>query len=52
MSLPRYERERDRIGSARAGRAFLLIFAVAAVLGMIAGVIFIIAALLNFHVLR
>jgi cell division septal protein FtsQ len=47
MPLPRYERERERIGSARAGRAFLLIFAVAAVIGVIVGVIWIITGLMH-----
>lgn len=51
MPLPRYERESDELGP-KQSRAFLLIFAAAIVLGLIAGVVWIIAGLINFHVLQ
>lgn len=47
MPIPRYERERDRIGSAKAGRAFVFMFAVAGVAGLVAGIIWVIAGLLH-----
>jgi hypothetical protein len=50
--MPRSRYERDNELGPKQTRAFLLIFAVAAVLGLIVGVIWIIAGLINFHVLR
>lgn len=51
MPLPRYERERDGLGP-RQRRAFLYIFGIALLVGLIAGLIWVAAGLINFHVLR
>ena len=52
MPIPRYEREAQQIASRRFTRAVLKAFGVAALIGLIIGVIWVIAGLLNFHVLR
>ena len=52
MPIPRYEREAQQIASRRFTRTVLKAFGVAALIGLIIGVIWVIAGLLNFHVLR
>jgi hypothetical protein len=48
----RYQRYRDGIASARFQRAYVKAFAIAALIGLLIGVVWVIAGLLNFHVLR
>ena len=52
MPIPRYEREAQQIASRRFTRAVVKAFGIAALVGLIIGVIWVIAGLLNFHVLR
>jgi len=49
MSIPRYEREQQRIASRRFTRAVVKLYAIGAVIGVIAGLIWVIAGLLHFH---
>lgn len=48
----RYQRYRDSIASPRFQRTYLKAFAIAALIGLVIGVVWVIAGLLNFHVLR
>jgi len=52
MPIPRYERELEAAAGPRFRRTFILAFGVAALVGLVIGVIWVIAGLLNFHVLR
>jgi hypothetical protein len=52
MPIPRYERELEAGGGPRFRRMFVLAFAGAALVGLIIGLVWVIAGLLNFHVLR
>jgi hypothetical protein len=49
MSIPRYERERQNIASRRFTRGLVRLYLVAAVIGLIVGVIWVTAGLLKFH---
>lgn len=51
MPLPRYERERDALGQ-KQRRVFLYIFGFALLVGLITGLIWVAAGLINVHVLR
>lgn len=52
MALPRYEREREEGAGPGFRRLFLLAFGTAALIGLIAGVIWVIAGILHFQVFR
>ena len=52
MPIPRYERELESGAGPRFRRMFLLAFAGAALIGLVIGLVWVIAGLLNFHVLR
>lgn len=52
MPIPRYERELEAGAGPRFRRLFLIAFGVAALIGLILGVIWVIAGLLHFQVLR
>ena len=49
MPIPRYEREQQNIASPRFARAVVKAFGIAALIGLIIGVIWVIAGLLHFH---
>jgi hypothetical protein len=49
MPIPRYEREQQNIASPRFTRAVAKAFGIAAIVGLIIGVIWTIAGLLHFH---
>ena len=49
MPIPRYERERQNIASRRFTRGLIKIYLVAAVIGLIAGVIWVTLGILKFH---
>ena len=49
MPIPRYEREQQNIASPRFFRAVVKAFGIAALLGLIIGVIWVIGGLLHFH---
>ena len=48
----RYQRYRDSAGAPRFMKAYVKLFAIAALIGLLIGVGWVIAGLLNFHVLR
>jgi hypothetical protein len=52
MPIPRYERELEAGAGPRFRRFFVTAFGLAALIGLIAGVIWILAGLLHFHPLR
>ena len=49
MPIPRYERERQNIASRRFTRGLVTLYLVAAVIGLIAGVIWVTVGILKFH---
>lgn len=52
MALPRYERQRQVIAGPRTSRAILMAFGVAALVGLVIGVVWVIAGLVNYYFLR
>lgn len=52
MPLPRYERQRQVIAGPKTSRAILRLFGIAALAGLLIGVVWVIAGLLRFYVLR
>lgn len=52
MALPRYERIRQRGAGPRTRRALFMLIGIAALIGLLIGVVWVIAGLLNFHVFR
>jgi hypothetical protein len=52
MPIPRYEREQQQIASPRFTRGIVKLYLIAAAIGLLIGVIWVIAGLLHFHVLR
>ncbi len=48
----RYQRYRDSIASRRFQRTYFKLFGIAALIGLLIGIVWVIAGLLNFHVLR
>ena len=52
MPLPRHEREEDATASPRFTRTVLKMYGIAALIGLLIGLLWVIAGLLNFHVLR
>ncbi len=52
MPIPRYERELEAGAGPRFRRMFLLAFGAAALVGLIIGLVWVIAGLLHFQVLR
>jgi hypothetical protein len=49
MPLPRYEKEREWYASRRFSRAILMAFAIAALVGLIIGAIWVVAGIWHFH---
>jgi hypothetical protein len=49
MPIPRYEREQQRIASRRFTRGVLRMYGVAALIGLLIGIVWVIAGLLHFH---
>ena len=52
MPIPRYERELEAGAGPRFRRIYLTAIGVAALVGLLLGIIWVIAGLLSFHVLR
>ena len=52
MPIPRYERELDEAGGPRFATFYLRLIAIAAIIGLVIGVVWVVAGLLHFHVLR
>ena len=52
MALPRYERIRQRGAGPKTRKAFLMLIGIAMLIGLLIGVVWVLAGLLNFHVLR
>jgi hypothetical protein len=52
MPIPRYERELEAGGGPRFRRLFLMAVGTAALIGLLIGLIWVIAGLLHFQVLR
>lgn len=52
MPMPQYEREEEETASPGCTWAILKVFGVAALVGLGIGIIWVIAGLLHFHVLR
>ena len=48
----RYQRYRDSIASPRFQKAYIKAFGIAALIGLLIGIVWVIAGLINFHVLR
>jgi hypothetical protein len=48
----RYQRYRDSIASPRFMKGYLKLFGIAALIGLLIGIVWVTAGLLNFHVLR
>ena len=48
----RYQRELDTTASPRFTRWYLKLFGIAALIGLLVGLVWVIAGLLNFHLLR
>ena len=49
MPIPKYEREQQRIAGPKFTRGVVTLYAIAAVIGLIVGVVWVIAGLLHFH---
>ena len=49
MAIPQYERELEEAAGPRFTRLFLMAVAVAALLGLLIGIVWVIAGLLHFH---
>ena len=49
MPIPKYERERQQIAGRRFTRGVLRLYMLAAIIGLIAGVIWVTAGILKFH---
>lgn len=49
MPIPRYERDRQNIASQRFTRGLLKLYIVAAVVGLIVGIMWVAAGILKFH---
>jgi hypothetical protein len=52
MPIPRYERELGAGAGPRFRRAFLMLCGVGALIGLVIGIVWVIAGLLHFHVLQ
>ena len=52
MAIPRHERELEEIATPRFRRWVLIAFGLAALVGLVVGVVWVIAGILNFQVLR
>ena len=50
MPIPRYERELQNIASRRFTRGVLKLYALGALIGLLIGLVWMVAGLLNFHV--
>lgn len=48
----RYQRYRDSLASPRFMKGYVKLFGIAALIGLVIGIIWVIAGLVNFHVLR
>jgi hypothetical protein len=49
MPIPRYEREEQETASPQFTRAVLMGFGIAALIGLLIGIVWVIAGLLHFH---
>lgn len=49
MPLPRYEKEREEYAGRRFSRAYMIAFAIAALIGLVLGAIWVAAGLWHFH---
>ena len=49
MPIPKYERERQQIASRRFTRGVVRLYMLAAIIGLIAGAIWVTAGILKFH---
>lgn len=52
MPVPRYVRQQRVIAGPRTSRAIVTLFAIAALIGLLIGIGWVVAGLLHFHVLR
>ena len=52
MPLPRYVRQQQVLGGPRTSRTVVKLIAIAALVGLLIGIGWVIAGLLHFHVLR
>ena len=51
MAISRYQRELERTAGPKFARALLMLFGIAALIGLGIGIVWVIAGLVNFHVL-
>ena len=51
MAISRYQRELERTAGPKFTRALLMLFGIAALIGLGIGIVWVIAGLVNFHVL-
>jgi hypothetical protein len=49
MPIPRYEREAQRVAHPTFARALLIAYGVAALVGLLVGIVWVIAGVLQFH---
>jgi hypothetical protein len=49
MPVPRYEREREKVAGPRFTRAVIRLYLLAALIGLIIGLAWVVAGLLHFH---
>lgn len=49
MRISRYEREREQMAGPRVARFFLTAYGVAALIGLLVGIMWVIAGILHFH---
>ena len=52
MAYKPYHPDRQRVAGPRTSRAILMLFGIAALIGLVIGVVWVVAGLLNFHVFR
>jgi hypothetical protein len=52
MALPRYERQRQRIAGPRTTRAYLTMVGMAMLIGLLIGIVWVIAGLVNYYFLQ
>jgi hypothetical protein len=52
MAYKPYHPDRQRVAGPRMSRAFLMLIGIAALIGLLAGIVWVVAGLLNFHVFR
>ena len=52
MAISRYQREIERIAGPKFTRGFLMLFAIGALAGLLVGILWVIAGLVNYYFLR